>query len=146
MVMFSLGLPTLWLTIVGFRKPRSPEEVNDLAIARVADQLASAVGIQWDAEARIRRLNDPCLLPVSWAAADPSLTDPWNELERLAGSDVAQPASPSAGTQATNPNDLAGTGEALVGVLDQVPTGRLVILVPHQATFARSTIRRSRSS
>ena len=44
-------------------------------MAQVADQLAVAVGTQWTNEAAMRRLNDPYPLPVSWAAADPSLTD-----------------------------------------------------------------------
>jgi hypothetical protein len=73
----------------------------------VADQLAIAVGAQWEAEACIHHLNDPCLLPVSWAAADVSLADPWDQLEMLPDTGVAQLASPSPGTWATSPDDLA---------------------------------------
>jgi hypothetical protein len=32
----------------------------------------------------MRRLNDPYPLPVSWAEADPSLTDTWDSMVRLA--------------------------------------------------------------
>jgi hypothetical protein len=69
-------LAPVWLTIAGLLKARRSAEVSDLALARVADQLAVAVGAQWEAEACIHHLNDPCLLPVSWAAADVSLADP----------------------------------------------------------------------
>ncbi|MFD4598339.1 NACHT domain-containing protein [Streptomyces sp. NPDC058464] len=39
-------------------------------LARTADELASAVGKRWQAEARLRRLDDPMRLPVLWAKAD----------------------------------------------------------------------------
>ena len=38
---------------------RSDAAVSDLSMAQVADQLALAVGKQWNDEAAIRRLNDP---------------------------------------------------------------------------------------
>jgi hypothetical protein len=100
-------LAPVWLTIAGLLKARRSAEVSDLAHARVADQLAIAVGAQWEAEACIHHLNDPCLLPVSWAAADVSLADPWDQLEMLPDTGVAQLASPSPGTWATSPDDLA---------------------------------------
>jgi hypothetical protein len=109
---FSLGLPLFWLTIAGLLKARRSAEVSDLALARVADQLAIAVGAQWEAEACIHHLNDPCLLPVSWAAADVSLADPWDQLEMLPDTGVAQLASPSPGTWATSPDDLASPPSA----------------------------------
>ena len=97
-------------------------------MAQVADQLAIAVGAQWEAEAAIRRLNDPYPLPVSWAAADPSLTDAWDSLVKLATSGAGWPPPPPAGTWAAGPDDLAGKGGELVEVLARVPTGRLVVL------------------
>ena len=97
-------------------------------MAQVADQLAVAVGAQWNAEAAMRRLNDPYPLPVSWAAADASLTDSWDSLVRLAVSGAGWPPSPSAGTWAAGPDDLAGEGGELAEVLARVPTGRLVVL------------------
>ena len=77
---------------------------------------------------RRRRLNDPYPLPVSWAAADPSLTDAWDSLVKLATSGAGWPAPPPAGTWAAGPDDLAGKGGELVDVLARVPTGRLVVL------------------
>ena len=92
------------------------------------DQLAIAVGTQWEAEARVRRLNDPYPLAVSWDAADPSLTDTWESLVRLATSGAGWPPPPPKGTWAAGPNDLAGNGSELAEVLARVPTGRLVVL------------------
>ena len=125
----SLGLPTLWLTWAAYRGPRrSGTPVSGLSMAKVADQLAVAVGTQWNAEAAMRRLNDPYPLPVSWAAADASLTDSWDSLVKLATSGAGWPPPPSAGTWAAGPDDLAGEGDELVEVLARVPTGRLVVL------------------
>ena len=57
---FSVGLPTLWLTWAAYRDARrSGTPVSGLTMAQVADQLAVAVGTQWEAEAAVRRLNDP---------------------------------------------------------------------------------------
>ncbi len=97
-------------------------------MAQVADQLAVAVGAQWNAEATVRRLNDPYPLPVSWAAADASLTDSWNSLVKLAVSGAGWPPPPPTATWATSQDDLAGEGGELVEVLDKIPTGRLVVL------------------
>jgi NACHT domain len=119
----SIGLPTLWVTWAGYRGPRPPA---DLSMAEVADQLAVAVGTQWSAEAAVRRLNDPYPLPVSWAAADASLTDVWDSLVTLATSGAGWP--PPAGTWAAAPEDLDGKGGELAEVLTRVPTGRLVVL------------------
>ncbi|MFK4221741.1 hypothetical protein [Streptomyces sp. NPDC019890] len=32
---------------------------------------------QWDDEAAIRRVNDPCPLPVAWHTADDNRPEPW---------------------------------------------------------------------
>jgi NACHT domain len=97
-------------------------------MARVADQLATAVGAQWKAEARVRRLYEPYPLPVSWVAADPGLTVEWGSLVNLATSGAGWPPPPSAETWADGPDDLAGEGQELATVLGRVPTGRLVVL------------------
>lgn len=44
-------------------------------LERAADGLAHAVRAQWQAEARLRRLQDPWPLPIAWAEADPDLAD-----------------------------------------------------------------------
>ena len=97
-------------------------------MGQIADQLAVAVGTQWTAEAAVRRLNDPYPLPVSWNAADASLTDSWDSMVKLAASGAGWPAPPPEGTWAAGPDDLAGEGGELVNVLARVPTRRLVVL------------------
>ena len=73
-------------------------------------------------------LNDPYPLPVSWHAADLSLTDPWDSLVKLATSGAGWPQPPPVQTWAAGPDDLAGKGGELVELLARVPTGRLVVL------------------
>jgi hypothetical protein len=97
-------------------------------MAHVADQLAVAIGAQWDAEARIRRLNEPYPLPVSWIAADASVTESWDSLVKLATSGAGWPKPPPQGTWASGPDDLAGEAGELADILARVPTRRLVVL------------------
>ncbi len=129
LVAVSLGLPSLWVMWTTYRGPkRFSAPASGLSMGQIADQLAIAVGAQWNAEAAIRRLNDPYPLPVSWAAADTSLTDPWNSLVNLATSGAGWPEPPPWATWAAGPDDLAGEGGELADVLARVPTGRLVVL------------------
>ncbi len=125
----SIPLSALWLAWVTLAKGGgSSAPVSSLNIDQVADQLAIAVGAQWNAEAAIRRLNDPYPLPVCWTAADPSLTDDWDSLVKLATSGAGWPPSPPASPWAAGPDELAGKDNELVEVLARVPTGRLVVL------------------
>jgi NACHT domain len=129
LVAVSLGLPTLWVTWAAYRGPRrSGGPVSGLGMGQIADQLAVAVGTQWTAEAAVRRLNDPYPLPVSWNAADASLTDSWDSMVKLAASGAGSLASSSPEAWATGPYEMAGEGGELVDVLARVPTGRLVVL------------------
>jgi hypothetical protein len=125
----SIPLSALWIAWVTLAKGGGSETAaSRLSAAQVADQLAVAVGKQWADEAAIRRLNDPYPLPVSWGAADASLTDSWESLVKLATSGAGWPPPPPAGTWAAGPDDLAGEGGQLADVLALVPTGRLVVL------------------
>ena len=129
LVSVSLGLPVIWLAWATYREAtRSSAHAGKLSLAQVADQLAVAVGAQWETEAAVRRLNDPYPLPVSWVTADPSLADSWDSLVKLATSGAGWPAPSSTNTWAASPANLAGAGSDLVNVLAQVPTGRLVVL------------------
>jgi hypothetical protein len=125
----SIGLPTLRLTWAALREAkRASARAAGVDIGQVANQLAIAVGKQWNDEAAIRRLNDPYPLPVSWAAADEALTDPWESLLKLATTGAGWPSRPPRGRWARGPADLGGKGDELREVLARVPTGRLVVL------------------
>jgi hypothetical protein len=119
-------LATLYLTWVMYRDSRRDAHVTSLS--EVADQLARAIGEQWEAEARLRRLNDPYPLNVSWSAANPALTDSWALLVRLARTGAGWPEPPPAGTWASDPEELADEGEALARIIVRIPTRRLVVL------------------
>lgn len=121
----SIGMPTLYVTWAAYR---GPKQSDSLSLAEVADRLATAMGAQWSAEDAVRRLNDPWPLPVSWAAADPSLTDAWGSLVKLRATGAGWPEPAPAQTWAGGPDGLAGEGADLVTVLARVPTGRLVVL------------------
>ena len=120
------GLPGLYLAWAAYRDSQAKGDA--LTLAEIANQLAAAVDAQWRAEAALRRLNDPYPLPVSWTAADASLSDGWDVLVTLAtsGAGWGLPAPP--GTWADRPDSLAGGGGDLAGILARVPTGRLVVL------------------
>jgi hypothetical protein len=106
-----------WLTYQADRREHS----DALSLSDIADEFAVAVRGQWEAEARVRRLNDPYPLPVSWLPADSELVEPWPLLVRMTR--TAPDAWP-AGSDA-----LAGTDDQIVDVFTRrLPGGRLVIL------------------
>ncbi len=128
-LLVGIGLATLYVGLAALLDSRRDKpETGDPSLADVADQLAAAVRVQWEAEAEVRRLNDPYPLPVSWVAADKSLTDGWDLLVTLATSGAGWPAPPSPGTWADSPEGLVGADNDLVHELARVPTGRLVVL------------------
>jgi hypothetical protein len=120
------GLPGLYLAWAAYRDTR--DEISKTTLNEIADQLALAIGAQWDAEVRGRRVNDPYPLPVSWSGADPALTDDWGSLEELARSGAGWPAARPSFNLAVGREELAGQGRELPNVLARVPTGRLVVL------------------
>jgi hypothetical protein len=103
------------------------EGASALTLAQVADQLAVAVGTQWQAEAQLRRLNDPHPLPVAWQPADLDLIEPWEALCISAAGWPGGPPTDPAGW-ATSPAELAGADNDLADRLAKIPTGRLVVL------------------
>jgi hypothetical protein len=126
-------LPTvvvgIYLTLEArFRSARGSPAREPADLAGVADLLAVAIQRQWEAEAGLRRLNDPYPLPVRWEPADPGLVEDWPSLVRLATTGVGWPAPPATAPWAAGPGGLAGGGGELADVLGRVPTGRLVVL------------------
>ncbi|WP_327722264.1 NACHT domain-containing protein [Streptomyces sp. NBC_00490] len=95
-------------------------------LEELADQLAPVVRQQWEAEAQVRRLNDPFPLPVAWEAADAELVEAWPHLNELAQTWAGQPSTGS--LWAACPTELAGQGVEIAQVFERVPTRRLVII------------------
>ncbi|WP_405727298.1 NACHT domain-containing protein [Streptomyces sp. NBC_00028] len=116
-----------YLSWATFRAERH-EAAREDGPASVADRLAVAVRRQWEAEAMVRRLDDPYPLPVSWQPADPRYGEPWALLREMAGNwPAARPEARSG--WAGGPEELAGTGGEIAEVfLARVPTRRLVVL------------------
>lgn len=101
------------VSVIGLTASLTRELANaDIASAdqldRHSDQLAAAVNEQWRSEWRLRRLQDPDPLQVSWAVAEPWLSD------RCDNADV-QPV-------------LGDHLENIAAVFDKVLSKRLVIL------------------
>ncbi len=118
------GLYLAWRTYAASRTESSAESGH----AETADLLAATVRRQWEAEAQLRRLNDPYPLPVSWQAADPMLVEEWPGLQVTARGWPAGPPNDPA-DWASSPAHLAGEDAQITEVLTRrVPTGRLVIL------------------
>lgn len=136
---FSLGtaatavslLPTLaplFLSWVTFRA--NAEQRSEQPLESVAERLALAVHRQWEAEVRVRQINTPYPLAVSWKAASEELTDPWPLLRGMAGDWPGGPASDPAGW-ADTPEGLADEGARITELfVHKVPTRRLLVLGP----------------
>ncbi|MER7211538.1 NACHT domain-containing protein [Streptosporangium sp. NPDC000239] len=100
----------------------SPKSEAD-ALLKVADQLAVAVREQWEAEAALRRLNDPWPLNVSWTKEE-ELTDPIYALPAARAGDAR--AARAARADVPLDGDLAQVAD----FFESLPGGRLVILGP----------------
>ncbi|MFJ4526565.1 NACHT domain-containing protein [Streptomyces sp. NPDC088810] len=120
-----LALPVAVVTVLHSRSGNAGPAL--VRLGDVADQLAQAVRQQWEAEAQLRRLNDPFPLPVTWEAADADLVESWSYLKELAEDWPGQrPEADSA--WALSPTGLAGKGGDIIEVFERVPTRRLVVL------------------
>ncbi|MFD9393511.1 NACHT domain-containing protein [Streptomyces sp. NPDC060000] len=104
------GVSVTGLAVNAFRNssangtgPTSAERLD-----RYCDQLAVAVREQWQAEWRLRRLQDPEPLQVSWTLAEPWLADHWDN--------------------ADDRTVLDGRLEHITMVFNRVPSRRLVVL------------------
>lgn len=119
-----LGVPPGIAVLVElWRRKRSVTSLDE-----AAERLAVAVRDQWDAEAALRRLNDPYPLPVAWRLADGDLTESWPLLRDMARTWPGGPPGDSAGWP-QSPESLAGEYEQIGEVFsERVPTRRLMVL------------------
>jgi len=84
------GVPSLYLASATYRDDRAEAGNERKGLSEVADEIAVAVRIQWEAEASVRRLNDP-LLPVHWIPVE-YLAEEWTALVALATDGAGWPA------------------------------------------------------
>jgi hypothetical protein len=119
--------PGLYLAWATFRADHS-EASSGQDLARIADDLSRAVRAQWQDEARLRRLNDPYALAVSWRPAPDDLVEAWPLLTSIARAWPGGPAADPAGR--THGSDgLSGDWSQILEVFTtRVPTRRLVVL------------------
>lgn len=117
-----LALPAAVIAVIRSNK----SEPAPAPLEELADQLAQGVRQQWEAEAQVRRLNDPFPLSVEWVAAEADLVEPWPHLKELAEDWPGQSSANS--TWAVSPRGLAGSGGDIAQTFERVPTRRLVIL------------------
>ncbi|MEU3916993.1 NACHT domain-containing protein [Streptomyces sp. NPDC029004] len=120
-----LALPPSYLAWESYRSDRL--EADKATLRSIADELAEEVRERWEAEAVLRRLNDPQPLPVSWEPAAADLTEDWEYLRETAADYPGGPPSDPAGW-ADRPADLSGSDHEIVRVFEQIPTGRLVVV------------------
>nr|WP_248296169.1 NACHT domain-containing protein [Streptomyces sp. S1D4-11] len=122
-----VGVASLWMSWLGYRADRR-EHVDSLGLTAMTDELALAVRTQWQAEARVRRLDEPYALAVPWRPAHADLVEPWDILVRTSTGAPADRAALSP-AWAGGPEGLAGSDAEIVEVFTaRVPGRRLLIL------------------
>ncbi|MEV6594567.1 NACHT domain-containing protein [Streptomyces acidicola] len=122
-----VGVASLWMSWLGYRTARR-EHADSLGLSAMAEELALAARTQWQAEARVRRLNEPYALPVPWRPARADVVEPWDIVVRTStGAPADGAALPPA--WAGGPEGLAGSDGEIVEVFTaRVPGRRLLIL------------------
>lgn len=122
-----VGVASLYISWLGYRADRR-EHADSLGLTAMTDELALAVRTQWQAEARVRRLDEPYALPVPWRPARADAVEPWDILVRTStGAPADRAATPPA--WAGGPEGLAGSDGEIVEVFTaRVPGRRLLIL------------------
>jgi transcriptional regulator with XRE-family HTH domain len=93
-----------------------PESAFERRLADASDDLAHAVGARWEREEELRRIQDPCPLPVRWQLAPDDVMDHWENICRVSPGRSAEPL------------DLAGHLDEIADVYRRIPSGRLVVL------------------
>ncbi|MGW0581590.1 NACHT domain-containing protein [Streptomyces sp. NPDC002920] len=106
------GLSAIGLAVNLWRESAASERADETSslerLQQLADRLASAVQEQWQAEWRLRRLQDPSPLQVQWSPAEAWLVD----------------ESDGTGQAAESEDQLEGVSAAF----DAVPSRRMVVL------------------
>ena len=93
-----------------------PESAVERRLAEAADGLAYAVRVRWEREEELRRIQDPCPLPVRWEQAPDNVMDHWENICRVLPGEPAKPL------------DLSGHLADVADVYRRIPSKRLVVL------------------
>ncbi|MET9560806.1 NACHT domain-containing protein [Streptomyces tauricus] len=109
---FAIAATGLALNLARFASSGQPAPPAEVSAARV-EQLAAAVEQHWQAEWRLRRLQDPEPLAVHWSSAEAWLADP---------------GEPDPSGAAADRRELDDRLENITAVLDRVASRRLVVL------------------
>ncbi|MFE4830150.1 hypothetical protein [Streptomyces sp. NPDC056672] len=122
-----VGVASLCISWLGYRADRR-EHADSLGLTAMTDELAPAVRTQWQAEAKVRRLDKAYALPVPWRPARADVVEPRDTLVRTSTrAPAARAALPPA--WAGGPESLAGSDDEIVEVFTaRVPGRRLLIL------------------
>ncbi|GAA3613236.1 hypothetical protein GCM10022223_31700 [Kineosporia mesophila] len=106
--------------------PRGADEPTSLG--QVADQLATAVQSQWDAELNIHGFHGHRFLAVRWSAVVSELTDDWDSLRKLATTWPSERRSDEHGWAASPTHIHGSDGELALCLTQAVPTARVMVL------------------
>ncbi|CAI7978101.1 putative NTPase (NACHT family) [Frankia sp. Hr75.2] len=118
-------VPQLYMSWTEFRY-NSPASADPQLLIKISDDLAKAVRAQWVHELNVRRLAVDSL-SVKWGPVDHDLVDDWTAIIRLATRGLGWPErDPS--HWADGPVNLHGSDNDLIGILERIPTGRLLML------------------
>lgn len=121
---FVLSIPGLLLGWMTLKTDRS--ESDRAQLGEVADELAASIKEQWETETKVRQLNNPGYMSVSWEPGQPDLFESWSSLVQMARDSPGSPLKTA--SAARRPARLKGSGGELYELMKRIPTGRLVIL------------------
>jgi hypothetical protein len=122
-----IALVSLLLAWLGVRGA-SRSDGEPMSLAQVADQLATAVQSQWDAELNIHGFHGHRFLAVRWSAVISDLTDDWDSLRRLARMWPSEQRSDEHGWAQGITHIRGVDGELALCLTQAVPTSRVMVL------------------
>ncbi|WP_328665198.1 NACHT domain-containing protein [Streptomyces sp. NBC_00328] len=123
-----IGIASLAVAWEAYKADRR-DAADSVQLAGIANDLARKVSQGWEAEAKVRGLDEDGSLTVSWQQAPAGLTEPWASI-CAAAENWPTGGAPNRDEWAADSAGLGGAGaERITEVFSkQVPTHRLVVL------------------